>query len=492
VQNLTDNSQHHDDGATSEKSAASLKKKTLLCSTEAAVISIGLHLALLLGAGSIVAIQYQLQAKNNQIQGTAVAKQKMERRALEMPVKTQQLQKKSSRPVVTTRMATAGQTAFTLPDMSALAGVGEIGFGGGGGGSGDRDLKSLGKAGTLGFAASSVDFFGPKSTGEKLVFVIDASSPMLWDERGGYYTYRYVKDRLGTMIDGMNPATLFNVIVWSGTDGNKTVMFRPQPVPATPENRAALKAWIAPLNVDASSGKVGRITIGGAEYVPTIDYEDSVVKTDAKLWLRPVQAAFEQTADNVFVLGCEWGQHLISSERQKELFGAPTPEEEQKWLASKGWSPERIAQNKAKYAEYKARAAKILEDENKARLAKGQPPKVIEGDRDMYNYIYKELKFPALEEKPQWANEFGRPLYEDREIIEHLNTVYEYQYLPKKLPKPKLFFVKLIAADGDQTEGGVTSFRNLAQAFKGKFEFLRGAKTVEDLLKYNSGLREEK
>lgn len=460
-----------------EESAGSLKKKTMVCSTEAAAISIGIHVLLILFAGSIVAIKY-VQKREAAFAGENINRPKLERRQLQMPVKVQNLQKKSSRPKVTSRMASASQSSFALPDITGLGDVGAVGFDRAGAG-GQRDLKSMGAAGSLGFGISGINFFGAKSKGEKLVFVVEAAQEMVEDSKGGYFTYQFVKDRLYQMIEGMNSATLFNVMVYSGS---RTVMFRPQMIPATPENKAALKAWLVPLN--ATSDSTGDIKGMGTEYIPVVQY-DSVVQTEAALWLKPVQAAMEQHADNIFILCSGWGLHGISVARRAEMFGLDASQEEA-WLTSKGWPPDRVQRSKDKMAELRAKAEKILSEENAARAKKGLPPKIISGT-GWWNYMFTELKLTPPEMPPGMVGELARYCYEVDEIIGHMDAAYEYNYIPQKLDKPKVHVVELIAADEEPSdqEDKLIFLKKIAQSFRGRFEFLRGAKTMELLIKYN-------
>ena len=310
-------------------SADVLKKKTLVCSSEAAAISIGIHILLLVFAGSIVAIKY-VQKRDAAFTGENISRPKLERRQLEMPVKVQNLQRKSSRPKVTSRMASVSQTSFSLPDM---AGLGDIGGSFDRSGSGERSLSSMGAAGSLGFGISGVNFFGAKSTGEKMVFIIDASKSMLEDRKGGYFTYIFAKNRIMEMIDGMSSATLFNVMAYAR---ERVVMFKNELVPATPANREAFKKWFAPLN--SSPENVANLNDLGNFYQARL-YEDSEIDNDLQDWVLPVQAAMEQKADNIFVLCGGYGWQGVSSKFVLKKFKIESVED---WFESKGWDQERI------------------------------------------------------------------------------------------------------------------------------------------------------
>ncbi|HKL22531.1 MAG TPA: hypothetical protein VJ904_12045, partial [Tichowtungia sp.] len=119
-----------------------LKKKTVVASSEAAAISIIIHVLLIIFAGSVVAVRYYLKP-DAAFEGENIDRPKLERRQLQMPTKVKNLQKKSSRPKVTSRMAVPTKQSFSLPDMSNM----DLGFDR----SGNRGVGGMGMAGGLGF-----------------------------------------------------------------------------------------------------------------------------------------------------------------------------------------------------------------------------------------------------------------------------------------------------------------------------------------------------
>ena len=470
----------------SRRAAGSLKKKSVFCSAEAALISVAVHVLLLLFAGSIVAIRYAYK-HDASFAGENVERPKLERRQLQMPVKVQNLQKKSQKPKVTSRMATAAPSSFALPD---LAGMGLSGQSGGfaraeAADSAGRDLSKLGSSGSLGFGVSSVNFFGARSSGEKMVFVINASKLMLEDRKGGYMTYQFVKDRIHQMVSGMKAATLFNVVVYN--EKHQVAVFSPQLVPASEDAKKRLLAWLAQINSDPV-----RAGVIPANYSPRVVYESDVAN-DAKSWLKAVQAGMEQGADNIFVLCAGWEWHPISVAQREKLFGM-NPAALAAWRAERGWPQLRVDEYMKKRTEYFNRGRELLIKENEARAAAGQPPKIVQ---DMWNYVYEDLRFPRLEHPPSQAEGVLLHWYRVEHMLNHLDAVYRYNYVPKKLDRPKLHFVCLIDEDGQSLgAGGLTVnsegmalLRRVASEYRGGFEYLRGAKTVEMLLGNNPGLR---
>ncbi len=459
-------------------SSGVLKKKAMVCSTEAAAISIGIHVLLILFAGSIVAIRY-VQKRDAAFAGENVSRPKLERRQLQMPVKVQNLQKKSSRPKVTTRMASVSQASFSLPDMM---GMGDLGAGGFDRGSTDRSLSNMGSAGNLGFGVSGVNFFGAKSKGEKMVFILDASKLMVEDRKGGFFTYKFAKDRLMHMIDGMSSATLFNVMAYVN---NQLVMFSPKLVPATPDNREAVKKWIAPLN--SSPAVVAKLDQLPGQYRPPYKYEASPLDHPYP-FVQAIQAAMEQKPDNIFLLCSGYG---IPRPSEPTIMKKNDIDSKEEWLERKGWDAERIQNHVRERREQIARAKQTLAKENEARKAAGQPPKFVQ---DWWYYIRHELKWPISPEMPHLYSLVPHGMVPPEWFIEHLEVVYEFNYVPQKLPKPAVHIVKLIASDGTPYElpGGdgsafrLISLKQVPRAFKGRFELLRGAESMEDILKNNN------
>ncbi|MEI2671025.1 MAG: hypothetical protein V9G13_07825 [Marmoricola sp.] len=59
-----------------------------------------------------------------------------------------------------------------------------------------------------------MNFFGIKSKGRRVAFLIDAERYMLTDPRGGYPAYEIVKNEIAGMIGKLGLDTFFNVILY--------------------------------------------------------------------------------------------------------------------------------------------------------------------------------------------------------------------------------------------------------------------------------------
>jgi len=444
-----------------QKSKGSLKKTAAICSAEAAAVSLVVHLLILGFAGSIVAYQY-INRDDVVFEGQNIERPKMKRKQLKIPIKVQNLQKKTRRPRVSTRMTSASKSALALPDLSGLGnGLGsDVGTSNDGGEG--RDMSSLGATKGFDFSLYNVNFFGARSRGEKLVFVVSADEEMMADDKGGYFTYQYVKDRVLELVGGMRGGTLFNVMFYAGS---KMIQFSPTLLPATEANKQAVAEWIKPFNSSPHNLEAFRENYQGGE----VKYETPYNPTS---WVRPTQSAFEQKADNVFILLPRYGPQLTGISRKKD---------DASWLRECGWEEERIQKVLDRQEEREMAARELLEKENEARERKGLPPRIV-GRLRTYMDEKKSQLPPKIHIPPQCL----KYTYTEEEVLEHLNEVYEANYIPDRLKKPKIHMVQLIASDGrvENTES-VKKLRNVTKTFRGRFSSFRGAKTMKDLIGLN-------
>lgn len=434
-----------------ENPGQALKRKIFACSAEAAFISIVIHLLLAFFAGSTV-LWSVIGRQAVSFKGEKIERSRLERRAEQLPVNIEELQKKVPQPRMVNRIVSASTGPVNIPLLTP-----EMGLKLAGKPLEPKSLSGSSMPGNLNIGVSGVNFFGVRSSGEKIVFVLDASKQMMEDSKGGYTTYKFAKDKIHKLVDAMPSATLFNVIIYSDSSVD---MFRPQLVPAVQANRDALKEWLAPLNSDPFD--VGRVA---RKYTPPVAYK-SQIGAGTRFWLRAVQAAMEQTADTIFVLCAGFGRYGVPGGARAEP------------------DPKQMAEYNAKVAAVNAKAQKAFSDENAARAKRGLPPKII---YDWNRYMTEELRL-TLPARPSAAGGGGGAasvnMTQEELVLDHLDAVWSYQYTPRELAAPRINFVYLIAKDaGTQREyEDIMALRHIAEAFRGDFEFLRGAKTMRNLL----------
>ena len=283
-----------------ENEPVSLKKKSRAVSFEAAAITLVFYILLFVFAGSIVVVRY-IQKQNAEFTVSAGSSKQEHRqtRTSAQPEKMNETLRPATK--IVSRSVSMSAPAFVAPATDKPKSVSSQKFSLSSARSG-RDYSAISKR--FGSGTPQVEFFGIRAEGEKFIFVIDASPGMLAPETGGVPAYAYIKETLRKTLAKMPAAVLYNVILY---DGGKIYQFRPQPIPATKENSAALMAWIQPINRDTAHKG---LTDKQNNYRRPEPYQ-TAVGADATSWLLALQSAFEQKADNVFIVCADWGRHSI-------------------------------------------------------------------------------------------------------------------------------------------------------------------------------------
>jgi len=323
------------------------------------ILSLLLHIALILLASPLVLYSYFFRREVT-FEPPPDIERTIEPRKLEYKVHVQETQKRSGRPQVQPRLTADRLSELALPDLKieiapiknpniprmvnfASAGIGT----GLGDGQGNEGL-SLGQ--------SSVNFFGVRAQGERVFILVDVSTSMLEDLRGGHNGFRLVRDELARLIKGLSPGTFFNV----GTFAHSYDQYKDNMVLASADNKQSAIAWLSRYNtpggqvethsantelaVEIDTYKVGRADKGGS------------TRQDLAL-----AAAMSQSADAIFMI----------TDGQPRLMRHLTDEEWEDWK-KKYWSEAEV--KKVEAAKEKERQA--LEEENKKRARRGLPPKV--------------------------------------------------------------------------------------------------------------------
>ena len=417
---------------------ASLIRKKRSRSAQAATVSIAFHVALLVLAGSTVAVRV-IQKRNAEFTVSS-APPKLERRQLQMPEKMEQLRESTPRSKIVSRRASVTSPSFTAPDMGKLGKVSTQKFTMPFAKSG-RDFSVLMRG--IGTAAPQIKFFGIRAQGEKFIFIIDASPAMISGETGGIASFDYIKEHLMQTVGTLPSTVLFNVVLHDGETVNQ---FRTNMVPVTGKITDDLKEWLAPVNRDAA---VLGLPEERHNYEPRMVY-DSAMGEDLAGWILGLQAAFEQRPDTVFLVSPNWGTHGISKEKGELLL------EFSLWEILGGGGQMSVA---------------------------GSP--LLRADRDMRDDLLKQaVKAITKREETQRTNkkppDFMHNLlehiqYSEKQVIGHAETVYRRNYLPRKLARPRVNFVRLVpertaaVADAD-----TTNIREFVRNYSGEAGVYRG------------------
>lgn len=123
------------------------------------------------------------------------------------------------------------ELAHSTPDAAAM--LGETGL--------DAALEGLPQAG------SAVDLFGIRDAATRLVILVDTSNSMFERQRDGVkyrFDFGVIKDEVASLIQGLQPDTLFNLAIYEGG----SLAWQPELVPASLANKQAAEAWLRGLS----------------------------------------------------------------------------------------------------------------------------------------------------------------------------------------------------------------------------------------------------
>ena len=356
-------------------------------------LSLLLHIGLVLLASPLVLYSYFFR-REVAFEPPPEIERTIEPRKLEYKVHVQETQKRSGRPQVQPRLTADRLSDLALPDLKievapiknpniprmvnfASAGIGT----GLGDGQGNEGL-SLGQ--------SSVNFFGVRAQGERVFILVDVSSSMLEDIRGGYNGFKLVRDELARLIKGLSPGTFFNV----GAFAHSYDQFKDNMVIASTDNKQTAIAWLSRYNtpggqtethsantelaVEIDTYKVGRADKGGS------------TRQDLAL-----SGAMAQNADAIFMI----------TDGQPRLMRHLTDEEWEDWK-KKYWSEAEMK----KVEDARAKEREALAEENKKRARKGLPPKV---DNE---YGVAALRWPEMSRETMldYLDALQKKLYTDQ------------------------------------------------------------------------------
>jgi len=363
------------------------------------LMSLALHAAVAIIIAPLVIFKYVFR-RETRFSPAAPIERRIDPRELEAKVKVRETHKKSGRPIVQPRLTAARVSQLSLPDIDldiapisskalpVMRSFSKFGVSGGlGSGSGRGGLDS---------GESSITFFGIRGTGERIAIVVDVSSSMLEDERGGIRGFEAIKTEIKRLIKGMSPGTFFNIIMFS----HDVDLFQPEMVLASKDNKQGAVTWIEPFNSESDGSLSGVMYFN---YKPSVVVEsyramDGTTRIDLAL-----TAALEQGADTVFLLTD--GAPRI----RKQL----PPEQWKEWQARyhNKAEQEKVAREREKWDDHVATV-------NEKRAKKGLPPVVVENP-------------PSLK----------HPTVSDAEVIDYIDTLQKMLYSEKKLKQCRIHVV---------------------------------------------------
>ena len=427
--------------------------------SSAMVVSLVVHLILLVVAASFVAVSVVMK-NENQFEAPHVNRPKMPVKRLQVPVK---MQKKRPKPKLRKQITVKSRMNQKMPDIKMPEIVGIKG------GLGATAGSSISSVAGVGFSMPEIDVFGVKSKGEKVFLILDSREYIMYDEVGGLAGYTLIKKELTRIIDSLPPTTLFNIAVFD--TGGAKVLFKSM-VPANQANVEKIAKWLAPLNAVSkhmTTDQYGLKTLGKGGYKITEDFRHGKIEKN-RAWYPAACEAMKEQADSVFLLASIFGYQVNWGKR------VPLSKSAQR-----------------KYDECFKKAQKLLDEDNKKRLAKGEPPRVINRNSkwEMNKAYFPDIEFPHSE-GDYWytSKDFKEAFYVVRKKYASKTGSLSAGLGKKKKNDKFSFNIVQFVPDGDAGEfqyrydRSIPKFQDLAHRLHGQYRTIKGMKGIKSAVSH--------
>ena len=295
---------------------------------------------------------------------------------------------------------------------------------------------------------SEVRFFGIRASGNRVVFIIDASRFMLTDKKGGIPAYNKVKDEIAQMLAGLNRQTAFNLIIY---DGKKLATFQDELLGATPSNVREAIEWFDPIDkkfetIGLQKAYTSKPVQSGIEPIPV---------SDLAYYIKATQRALEMDVSTIFVLSDGWGWHRKTMEKR----------EYEKWMKKRKWGEEEEAAWRVSITKAQA----WLKKENENRFKKGVPRKVVVS----LSGIISEID-PNVRHKPT-------PTYEMEDVEDQLKNAVSMYYRAKNKQRPRFNMVWFVGEDETPSARVEEHLEHQTKRNRGKLKVLKGMAGLTDV-----------
>ncbi len=445
------------------------KQSAIKGQSSAVVVTVILHLVFFLVAGTFVALEV-VERKEAKFEGKQIVRPKMKLKKLQVPVK---IEKKVRRQAPTLgkgrgMAVQAVQTQsvdFKMPEMSGLS-TGGLTLSPG---------SSLG--GSLGFATTQINVFGLKSTGEKLVFLLDTNNGMLVDEVGGIPAYTIIKKELLDLIDALPPTALFNVIIFNR---GAAKAFSEELSPATDAALQKIKAWLGPLN--SSKDKIGFSTLPNQGF--TIKFEPMTpILTRQNSWLCGMSYAVQKRADSVYWLGADAYLPEVHRDLYRDYKRGKTVEHPGGWPPGSGGTDwKSYSGGQKRWNQRVAIAREKLKKENARRKAAGQPIRVIPGfggSHELVRMYDATAPLPANKRDPFIYRYTGADILDYIEALTEKYAGRDRRDASIGLKKKKMSFNVIRFVPERKTPAPIQRLKMVAEKMRGKYEQIAGLKAIQ-------------
>lgn len=425
------------------------KSKVNLPLIEVIGVSLLVHVAGLLLLGGITLFQ-AFQQPEPEFEAPPI-QEPIDKQELKFQVSLQKSSKQSAPPTqkITVRNISTLNLPSMTPDMPTINTRVAIGAGHGGGAGIGRGFGD----GGLDLSKSAVNFFGIKSSGERIMIIVDASRYMLEDEKGGLPAYQIIKNEVSSIVQNLSPGTLFNVMFYS--DSNLEA-FAQSMLPATPGNKDKLSQWIGKFNANMSS--IANVSNNRDVQDKTVD----PIKGLVRHWLKAFQVAQELNCDAMFILVSDWQWH-------GRFF---TREEQEAYLQSVKWTPD----DEMAWQKGVNDARAWLNQENAKRRSKGVPEKIVHSDYELISELKGEGVIDRkLRMKPSQAFSFE----EIEDYTKKIGGKYAKEF--GRNPTSTNIVLFLGEDEEDEEQGDIEQFKEIARSNRGRFRVLDGMKGLKNV-----------
>jgi hypothetical protein len=426
--------------------------------SSAALVSLGIHAVLIVVALSFVAVT--VITKEDQVfEAKPVNRPKMQLKKLQVPVniKKKKVQKPRLRKRIVVQPKLAKVPDIKMPEITGVKG-----------GMGSAAGTGLGGAGSLGFNMPEMNLFGVKSRGEKVYIILDASDDMMVDEMGGIPAYTIIKSELVRILEGLNPAVLFNIAIYEEA---QSFQLFPSLVSANAAHVAQVEAWLEPLNAvtkNMGNKDYGTKTKGPGGSSIDANFNVEPLQNTPGEWAQPALLAMEQQADVIFLLSCNWG-----------IVRYKTGSRDRNWSES----------NQKRYEESVAKAKALLKKENDRRRAKGQSPRVItRGNRGLVKAYFPGTQLPpAIREWHNYTPEEMAEAFSNLQAQSKYNIPLKSGLGRKKAKKNRFTFnVIHFVPDGSGSKKD-SKFKKIADLTRGEYNSVEGMGAIQSYVSASEG-----
>lgn len=307
---------------------------------------------------------------------------------------------------------------IALPQINTKIGVSGMSQGIGRG-------TGLGGGGGLGMGAKAVSLFKVKASGERFLFLVDASERTMTDIKGGLKAYNAIRNEITKLINGLPPSIVFNVGFFD-TDSSSVQFkfFKESLQAATPDVKKEFSDWVKTVNPDTSNTGIEKTNYSLKKRMPRSTMNHA---------LQITQVAMEQKADAAFIISGGW-QDVYEKVRR-----SPN-REELKWLRAErekrlkeyekaGWDRAKLREHAKERARWAREAQQAYAAYQKKRESSGVGRQLGSNWQTWASKNFKEVPEGPPDPRPEYYTPGNFPFYyEKKDVQAYLRSVIDEHY----------------------------------------------------------------